>query len=1307
MKAEEVEKITLRRIYDSALLEFATKGYDFTTIDDIAQRAEVDKEVVVEKFGSKYEIFIEILEKICERYLKGQKNYKSGFELFSRSLKRIKEMAINDDPVLDFLINFSYSMDVLPKNCTERARNFVINTDVYKTLEKEMKDGVIKKADPFEIFKTFIRASTALTKIYRSSGLGLPNDSVYLEPFKEYFVSMMGSNKETAFVDNIEVTNLADEMIKEGNAGTFSIEILKNTAPRMFGNEKTLQLMGVENDNLSPEVLYHTWFDRIHPGSISQIMTELENIETRSGSAIMEYPWIRPNGKVSYFRAIGRPEKTSDGGIVVNGVIKDISDDHEAQIKVRQGQIYSDIAGALGRKLEIIFYIDVDSDKFLMYRPSRGASNYELEFDGSDFFNEVLRRTKKFIIPEDYAAFEHYVGKAHLLSHLEKEDTIPFTTQVEVHGHRAHVRIITSLSQDKSHFILSVENIDADVQKAEETRNKNATILRNVSSNFDYLTYVKLESDSKKSKDVPYNVSELFLNLMPQLIKKRYFSDKIALIIDTIVPEKERNNLIKQASYEEVIESLIYDDEVSIPFKAVIGGEETFYQIKFTADKKDKDIIGIIVSVGSIDRDIKVKNKIEELEFEQARIQSFNRLFADMYYSAYLLDFEENNFAIYKHHDEYAGGLIEFENYDDYFDDWVEEDVFEPDRDMVKAFLKTENIKEKLQTNDEFFLRYRDISLGRIEWFKLIIIKGDKENTVALGVVNIDKEVKKEQEEQKRLEELVNERTKELNEKNAELQATNEGIFEVLSETVEGRDKESGEHVKRVAAFTNILAKEVKKQLKEYNLSDVEIEKISLASKLHDIGKISVPDAILLKPGKLTKEEFEVMKKHTIEGAAILEKLTGIWKDDYLKTAIDICKYHHEKWDGKGYPEGLKGDDIPISAQIVSIADSFDALTNERVYKPAYTCEQAFEMIMTGQCGAHSEKLLKCFDAVKDKFFECSKDHTKYVKPILTTSVIKDNKLVVGSDARKTINESQGMSYETLERILRELPSNIFFKDTKGRYVFCSQIWKQIKTDGDGNFSIRGKTDLDIRLDRENAKRAFNEDRKIIKTGRPSQYVIASNIATDKTEYLELIKRPVKDEKGKIMGVVGQINDVTERVQMEEKLRKIAGTDELTGFGNRSRLDEYIKHTLPGVLYPVGVFMADCDRLKHVNDTFGHKAGDRFIKATAGILTTSFPDNSEFFRLGGDEFVIVVPGSDKADCQKYMEEIKAQSNLFVEDTRVSVSVGAAIMEWPDDNFETIVERADKLMYEEKKIKHAQQAVLEKKQALANKTGKKN
>ena len=133
-----------------------------------------------------------------------------------------------------------------------------------------------------------------------------------------------------------------------------------------------------------------------------------------------------------------------------------------------------------------------------------------------------------------------------------------------------------------------------------------------------------------------------------------------------------------------------------------------------------------------------------------------------------------------------------------------------------------------------------------------------------------------------------------------------------------------------------------------------------MASSLHDIGKIGIDDKILNKNGKLTKEEFEVMKTHTLIGASILENLEEYQKEPLIQTAYEICRWHHERYDGNGYPDGLKGDDIPISAQVVSLADVYDALVSKRVYKESYTHETAMQMIMNGECGVFNPVLLQC-----------------------------------------------------------------------------------------------------------------------------------------------------------------------------------------------------------------------------------------------------------------------------------------------------------------------------------------------------------
>ncbi len=193
------------------------------------------------------------------------------------------------------------------------------------------------------------------------------------------------------------------------------------------------------------------------------------------------------------------------------------------------------------------------------------------------------------------------------------------------------------------------------------------------------------------------------------------------------------------------------------------------------------------------------------------------------------------------------------------------------------------------------------------------------------------------------------------------LKQRNEQITDILAEVVESRNLESGEHVKRVKTYTKILARELMKRYPEYGLTDEEVRIIESASAVHDIGKISIPDNILLKPGRLSDEEFECMKSHTIRGCEVLSHIEGVWDERYRKYAYTICRHHHERFDGRGYPDRLVGDAIPIEAQIVSVADVYDALISERCYKKAFTKEKAFDMITNGECGTFSPKLLDCF----------------------------------------------------------------------------------------------------------------------------------------------------------------------------------------------------------------------------------------------------------------------------------------------------------------------------------------------------------
>ena len=190
-------------------------------------------------------------------------------------------------------------------------------------------------------------------------------------------------------------------------------------------------------------------------------------------------------------------------------------------------------------------------------------------------------------------------------------------------------------------------------------------------------------------------------------------------------------------------------------------------------------------------------------------------------------------------------------------------------------------------------------------------------------------------------------------------------MISILSHVVEFRNSESGLHVLHIRTLTDLLLHQLAGKTDRYQLDESDISLISTASALHDLGKIVIPTEILNKPGRLTAEEYAMIKTHTVEGARILRDLSntiGGGNEPLLQVAYAICRWHHERWDGGGYPDKLKGDAIPIAAQVVALADVYDALTSDRCYKPAYDHDTALRMILNGECGAFNPLLLECLD---------------------------------------------------------------------------------------------------------------------------------------------------------------------------------------------------------------------------------------------------------------------------------------------------------------------------------------------------------
>ena len=251
-------------------------------------------------------------------------------------------------------------------------------------------------------------------------------------------------------------------------------------------------------------------------------------------------------------------------------------------------------------------------------------------------------------------------------------------------------------------------------------------------------------------------------------------------------------------------------------------------------------------------------------------------------------------------------------------------------------------------------------------------------------------------------------------------------MISILSHIVEFRNNESGLHVVHIRTITELLLRRLRKKTDRYPLTEADISLISTASALHDIGKINIPEQILNKPGRLTKEEFEIVKTHSAVGEHMLRQIPFNQNEPLVKIAREICRWHHERWDGRGYPDGLKGDEITISAQVVSLADVYDALTSERCYKAAFDHETALNMIVNGECGAFNPLLLECLmdgaDQIKQAMQETEEEKQKDAEQSqrqeanrLSREVLQEEGLLAGREKQGSARKHRENAPKTSE----------------------------------------------------------------------------------------------------------------------------------------------------------------------------------------------------------------------------------------------------------------------------------------------------
>lgn len=506
-------------------------------------------------------------------------------------------------------------------------------------------------------------------------------------------------------------------------------------------------------------------------------------------------------------------------------------------------------------------------------------------------------------------------------------------------------------------------------------------------------------------------------------------------------------------------------------------------------------------------------------------------------------------------------------------------------------------------------------------------------------------------------------------------------MIDILGHIVEFRNGESGMHVRHVHTLTEMFLKALNKKENPYHFTQSEISIIATASALHDIGKISIPENILNKPGKLTDEEFDLMKTHTTIGADMLENLPIHQDKPLVRISYEICRWHHERYDGRGYPDGLVGDNIPISAQIVSLADVYDALTSKRVYKEPYSHEKATQMILNGECGMFNPLLLDCLTELSDDIQqELNQASTYYGSSNSMHNVAEEilqNKELSVSKRTVQLLEHERVKHEFFAALSDEIQFE--FTLTPPTLTLTPFGAKKLGFPEIINDPLHNPRVLEL-----SGRDAAYELSDRLRSTSPGMPVVTFDclLTIDGAQrWHHIVARATwsTDEPPRYIGAIGKSMDIHNSRMHLDALERQASTDSLTGLLNHASAKKQIQSRLadrPNGKYALAIL--DLDFFKSANDTHGHQFGDELLKFMAEQLRVTIRGGDIVARVGGDEFLIFLEYKDSPHAA--IHRIYSSLCNMYESFPISMSMGVARTDTVGYNYDNLFHAADTALY---------------------------
>ncbi len=590
----------------------------------------------------------------------------------------------------------------------------------------------------------------------------------------------------------------------------------------------------------------------------------------------------------------------------------------------------------------------------------------------------------------------------------------------------------TVIENGVSRFEGILQNITSFKTLRNRTRSRNF-FLSLISPDYEYVGYVHLGATADDDFVEDFKSSEFINKLTDNWEHNNNFSDRFNIFFNKVLTGVDRDRFYTLDNRQIILESLKKNDRFKASFNIRHFGVSYLYEAVFFPDRDDdKTITGLVVGIrlaNSIANNLLGKVNGDE---ENSKDKMIADLVLDNNEAAFLVNLKDHTFEIIKESDHFSRRNNFIPDFESFFKSYIKRDVYFEDSEKLIEATTFANIKINTDKYDCFTITYRDISHGDPRYYVLRMSKGDN-NLVAVLISNIHAEYTAANQEKEILEQEIREKDQEISSKNNMIENINTIIVDLLGDVIESQRKDGIKELQKIKYLTYILGCQLMEDNPELGLTREYVAQIGEASVLHDIGKITIPDAILYKDGKLTADEFNIIKTHTNQDEKILSKLKAIYDKSFYDLIITICKYHHERYDGSGYPEGLKGDEIPLSAQIVGLVDAFAALVSKRAYRCAYQPSFARDMIMGGKCGSFNPMILESFD-------RCAERLTDYLTKGAENDTTEMNKATRDSFKFKTVINNQTMPI--ISHMAEQMPGGFFIykNDPQGTLIYFNDI---------------------------------------------------------------------------------------------------------------------------------------------------------------------------------------------------------------------------------------------------------------------------